>query len=52
MVKKANNLSLNVKKTGLIIFHPKMSKLDYRVNLNSMGKDLILLVQWNIMEYC
>ena len=45
MVKKANNLSLNVKKTGLIIFHPKMSNLDYRVNLNSMGKDLILLAQ-------
>ena len=28
---KANKLSLNVKKTELIIFHPKKTKLDYSV---------------------
>ena len=28
---KANKLSLNIKKTELIIFHPKNTKLDYSV---------------------
>ena len=29
---KANKLSMNVKKTELIIFHPKKTKLEYSVN--------------------
>ena len=37
---KANKLSLNVKKTELIIFHPKNTKLDYRVKFKPNGKRL------------
>ena len=35
---KANKLSLNVKKTELIIFHPKPTKLDYIVKFKLDGK--------------
>ena len=31
---KANKLSLNVKKTELIMFHPQNTKLDYSVKFN------------------
>ena len=31
---KANKLTLNVKKTELIIFHPQNTKLDYSVKFN------------------
>ena len=37
---KANKLSLNVKKTELIIFHPKKTKLDYGVNFKLNGNRL------------
>ena len=37
---KANKLSLNVKKTELIIFHPKKTKLDYSVKSKLNGKIL------------
>ena len=37
---KANKLSLNVKKTELIIFHPKKTKLDYSVKFKLNGKRL------------
>ena len=37
---KANKLSLNVKKTELIIFHPKKTKLDYSVKFKLNGKIL------------
>ena len=37
---KANKLSLNVKKTELIIFHPKNTKLDYSVKFKLNGKTL------------
>ena len=36
---KLNKLSLNVKKTELIIFHPKKTKLDYRINFGLNGKN-------------
>ena len=35
---KANKLSWNVKKTELIIFHPKNTKLDYSVKFKLNGK--------------
>ena len=35
---KANNLSLNVKKTELIIFHPKYTKLDNGVKFKINGR--------------
>ena len=35
---KPNNLSLNVKKMELIIFHPKRTELDYRVKFGLNGK--------------
>ena len=31
---KANKLTLNVKKTELIVFHPQNTKLDYSVKFN------------------
>ena len=37
---KANKLSLNVKKTELIIFHPKKTKLDYSVKFKLNDKIL------------
>ena len=37
---KANKLSLNVKKTELIIFHPEKTKVDYRVKFKLNGKRL------------
>ena len=37
---KANNLSLNVKKTELIILHPKNTKLDYSVKFKLNDKRL------------
>ena len=37
---KANKLSLNVKKTKLLIFHPKKTKLDYSVKFKLNGKRL------------
>ena len=39
---KANKLSLNVKKTELIIFHPKNTKLDYVVKYKLNGRRLNL----------
>ena len=38
---KANKLSLNIKKTELIIFHPKNTKLDYSVKFKLNGRRLI-----------
>ena len=38
---KANKLSLNAKKTELIIFHPKNTKLDYSVKFKLNGRRLI-----------
>ena len=35
---KADKFSLNVKKTELIIFHPKNNKLDYSVKFKLNGK--------------
>ena len=35
---KADKFSLNVKKTELIIFHPKNNKLDYSVKFTLNGK--------------
>ena len=37
---KANKLSLNVKKTELIIFHPEKTKVDYSVKFKLNGKRL------------
>ena len=37
---KASKLSLNVKKTELIIFHSKKTKLDYSVKFKRNGKRL------------
>ena len=37
---KANKLSLNVKKTELIIFHPKNTKLGCSVKFKLIGKRL------------
>ena len=37
---KANKLSLNVKKTDLIIFYPKNTKLDYSVKFKLNGRRL------------
>ena len=37
---KANKLSLNVKKTELIIFHPKNTKIDYGVKFKLNGRRL------------
>ena len=37
---KANKLSLNIKKTELIIFHPKNTKLDYSVKFKLNGRRL------------
>ena len=37
---KANKLSLNAKKTELIIFHPKNTKLNYCVKFKFNGKRL------------
>ena len=37
---KANKLSLNVKKTELIIFHPKNTKLDYGIKFKLNGRRL------------
>ena len=39
---KANKLSLNVKKTDLIIFYPKNTKLDYSVKFKLNGRRLTL----------
>ena len=40
---KANKLSLNIKKTELIIFHPKNTKLDYGIKFKLNGRRLILI---------
>ena len=37
---KANKLSVNVKKTELIIFHPKNTKLDYGIKFKLSGRRL------------
>ena len=37
---KANKFSLNVKKTELIIFHPKNTKLDYGIKFKLNGRRL------------
>ena len=37
---KANKLSLNIKKTELIIFHPKNTKLDYGIKFKLNGRRL------------
>ena len=42
---KPKNLSLNVKKAELIIFHPKKNKLDYSVKFKLNAKRL------NSIEY-
>ena len=39
---KANKLSLNVKKTDLIIFYPKNTKLDYSFKFKLNGRRLTL----------
>ena len=36
---KAHKLSLNIKKTELIIFHPKNAKLDYGVKFKLNGRN-------------
>ena len=38
---KANKLSLNVKKSELMIFHPKNTKLDYSVKVELNERRLI-----------
>ena len=43
---KANKLSLNVKKTELLTFHHKNTKLDYSVKFKLSGKEL----SWNIVR--
>ena len=35
---KADKILLNIKKTELIIFHPKNTKLDYSANFKLSGK--------------
>ena len=49
---KANKLSLNVKKTELIIFNPGNTKLDYGVKFKVNGRRLtpISKVAWNIVR--
>ena len=49
---RANKLSLNVKKTELMIFHPKNTKLDYSVKFKLNGKSLhpISKISWNIVR--
>ena len=37
---KADKFSLNIKKTELIIFHPKNTKLDYGVKFKLNGRRL------------
>ena len=39
---KADKFSLNIKKTELIIFHPKNTKLDYSVKFKLNGRRLTL----------
>ena len=52
---KANKLSLNVKKSELIIFHPKNTKLDYSVKFKLSDKrpnpiSTIKYLGWNILR--
>ena len=51
---KANKLSWNVKKTELIIFHPKNTKLDYNNNVKFKLNDKRLnpISTVNVLEYC
>ena len=55
---KDNNLSLNVKKTELIIFYPKKTKQDYSVKLNDKRQYYIITVShyyskisWNTVRW-
>ena len=52
---KANKLSLNIKKTELIIFHPKNTKLDYSVKFKLSDKrpnpiSTVKYLGWNILR--
>ena len=53
---KANKLSLNIKKTELIIFHPKNTKLDYSVKFKLSDKrpnpiSTVKYLGWNILRW-
>ena len=48
---QANKLSLNVKKTELIIFHPKNTRLSVKFKLNGKRLNPISKVKY-ILEYC
>ena len=52
---KTNKLSLNIKKTELIIFHPKNTKLDYSVKFKLSDKrpnpiSTVKYLGWNILR--
>ena len=49
---KANKLSLNVKKTELMIFHPNTKKLMKVLNSNLMEKDDFPLTWLSIYASC
>ena len=41
----ANKISLNVSKTELIIFNPKIKPLDFKIKIKLNGKDYIQVIQ-------
>ena len=50
---KTNKLSMNIKKTELIIFYPKNTKLDYGVKFKFNGRRLTpIITVKNLLEYC
>ena len=53
---KADKFSLNIKKTELIIFHPKNTKLDYSVKFKLSDKrpnpiSIVKYLGWNIIRW-
>ena len=53
---KADKFSLNIKKTALIIFHPKNTKLDYSVKFKLSDKkpnpiSIVKYLGWNIIRW-
>ena len=49
---KANKLSLNAKKTELMVFHPNTKKLMKALNSNLMEKDYFTLTRLSIYASC
>ena len=53
---KADKIFLNIKKTELIIFHPKNTKLDYSVKFKLSDKrpnpiSIVKYLGWNIIRW-